>query len=81
MKDEAAALVRVSARVKRIVQKKERQKDTSASVAVARLSELTRSDELTYIWEPTPMPFIVDQDLVFEWGEADDDDDDEEVFF
>lgn len=78
LKDEAVALARVTARVKRLMQKKQKQQsDTPASIAVARLAELTRTDELTYVWEPTPMPFIIDQDLSFEWGEAGEDDEDE----
>ena len=80
LKDEAVALARVTARVARLMQKKQKQNDTPASVAVARLTELTRTDELTYVWEPTPMPFIIDQDLSFKWGEAGEDDEDE-VFY
>lgn len=81
LKDEAAALARVAARVKRLLQKKER--ETPASVAIARLNELTRTTiEFTYVWESTPMPFIIDQDLEFEWGEAGlDEDEEDEIFF
>ena len=80
LKDEAEALARVTARVARLLKKRK-----SASVAVSRLESLTVSrtytEDLFYTWEPTPMPFIIDQDLSFEWGEAGDDEDEEDEIF
>lgn len=73
LKDEAKALARVSARVARIIKQRKAQKESPASVAVARLQELkvqAQPEELSFLWEPTQMPFIIDQDLSFEWGEA-----------
>ena len=57
----------------RIIKQRKAQKESPASVAVARLQELkvqAQPEELSFLWEPTQMPFIIDQDLSFEWGEA-----------